>query len=141
MPYGTVNLKYGVPEGETSVTCTAGIGTFIVEFGALSRLTGDPIYEEVAMNALYSLYSHRSSIGLLGNHIDVQTGTWTAQDAGIGAGVDSYYEYLVKGAIMLNRPELLAMFHEGRAAIDKYLKRGERFHYILENSKCFYIHR
>lgn len=77
MPYGTVNLKYGVPEGETSVTCTAGIGTFIVEFGALSRLTGDPIYEEVAMNALYSLFSHRSQIGLLGNHIDVQTGIWT----------------------------------------------------------------
>ncbi|CRK95583.1 CLUMA_CG009044, isoform A [Clunio marinus] len=125
MPYGTVNLKYGVPEGETSVTCTAGIGTFIVEFGALSRLIGDPIYEEVALNALYSLYNHRSTIGLLGNHIDVQTGTWTAQDAGIGAGVDSYYEYLVKGAIMLNRPELLHMFDEGRAAIDKYLKRDD----------------
>lgn len=47
MPYGTVNLRYGVPEGETSITCTAGVGTFIIEFGALSRLTGDPIYEEV----------------------------------------------------------------------------------------------
>jgi mannosidase alpha-like ER degradation enhancer 2 len=66
MPYGTVNLKHGVPDGETSVTCTAGIGTFIVEFGALSRLTGDPIYEEVALNALHSLYNHRSAIGLLG---------------------------------------------------------------------------
>lgn len=51
MPYGTVNLRYGVPAGETSVTCTAGIGTFIVEFGALSRLTGDPIYEEVHLDA------------------------------------------------------------------------------------------
>ena len=47
MPYGTVNLKDGVPSGETPVTCTAGIGTFIVEFGTLSRLTGDPVYEEV----------------------------------------------------------------------------------------------
>lgn len=47
MPYGTVNLRNGVPQGETTVTCTAGIGTFIVEFGTLSRLTGDPIYEEV----------------------------------------------------------------------------------------------
>ncbi|XP_055630276.1 ER degradation-enhancing alpha-mannosidase-like protein 2 [Toxorhynchites rutilus septentrionalis] len=125
MPYGTVNLKYGVPYGETSVTCTAGIGTFIVEFGALSRLTGDPIYEEVALNALYALYDHRSSIGLFGNHIDVQTGRWTAQDAGIGAGVDSYYEYLVKGAIMLNKPDLMHMFNEGRKSIDKYLKRDD----------------
>lgn len=47
MPYGTINLKSGVPPGETSVTCTAGVGTFIVEFGTLSRLTGDPLYEEV----------------------------------------------------------------------------------------------
>jgi hypothetical protein len=47
MPYGTVNLRYGVPLGETSITCTAGVGTFILEFGTLSRLTGDPLFEEV----------------------------------------------------------------------------------------------
>lgn len=125
MPYGTVNLKHGVPPDETSVTCTAGIGTFIIEFGTLSRLTGDPVYEEVAMNALYSLFNHRSAIGLLGNHIDVQTGIWTAQDAGIGAGVDSYYEYLVKGAILMNRPELMQMFNEVRVPIDKYLNKDD----------------
>ena len=33
MPYGTVNLRHGVPEGETSITCTACVGTFILEFG------------------------------------------------------------------------------------------------------------
>lgn len=47
MPYGTVNLREGVPDGETPITCTAGVGTYIVEFGTLSRLTGDPVYEEV----------------------------------------------------------------------------------------------
>lgn len=36
------------------------------------------------MNAMYSLFDHRSAIGLMGNHIDVQSGIWTAQDAGIG---------------------------------------------------------
>lgn len=50
MPYGTVNLRYGVPVGETTITCTAGIGTFIVEFGTLSRLTGDPLYEEAIIS-------------------------------------------------------------------------------------------
>lgn len=47
MPYGTVNLHSGVPLGETTVTCTAGVGTFILEFGTLSRLTGDEIFEQV----------------------------------------------------------------------------------------------
>ncbi|VEL22009.1 unnamed protein product [Protopolystoma xenopodis] len=41
MPFGTINLLLGgVPPQETSVTCVAGVGTFILEFGALSRLTG-----------------------------------------------------------------------------------------------------
>ncbi|KAJ0179478.1 hypothetical protein K1T71_005190 [Dendrolimus kikuchii] len=127
MPYGTINLRSGVPPGETSVTCTAGVGTFIIEFGTLSRLTGDPLYEEVAYNALKALYHHKSPIGLLGNHIDVMTGRWTAQDAGIGGGVDSYYEYLVKGAILLEKPELMSMFMEARQAIEKYLKKDDWF--------------
>lgn len=130
MPYGTVNLRHGVPPGETSVTCTAGVGTFIVEFGTLSRLTGDPVYEEVALNALHALYNHQSPIGLVGNHIDVLTGRWTAQDSGIGAGVDSYFEYLVKGAILLNRPELMAMFNDVRVGINKYLKRGDWYLWV-----------
>ena len=40
MPYGTVNLRNGVPHGETPITSTAGVGTVVIEFGALSRLTG-----------------------------------------------------------------------------------------------------
>ena len=52
MPYGSVNLRHGVSKGETPVTCTAGVGTFIVEFGALSRLTGDTRFEDAALKAL-----------------------------------------------------------------------------------------
>lgn len=130
MPYGTVNLRHGVPYGETTVTCTAGIGTFILEFGTLSRLTGNPVYEDVAMNALSALYKHRSPIGLYGNHIDVQTGRWIAQDAGIGAGVDSYFEYLVKGSILLENPALMATFFESKASIDRYLKREDWYVWV-----------
>ena len=60
-----MNLVWGVPPGETNVTCTAGGGTFLVEFGTLSRLTGDPRYERVAMRAMDSLWSKRSSINLV----------------------------------------------------------------------------
>ena len=111
MPYGTVNLLHGIPTGETTVTCTAGVGTFLVEFGALSQLTGDPVYMTVALRALDALWQTRSAIGLVGNHIDVSTGQWKAQDAGIGAGVDSYFEYLVKGALLFQKPLLMKQFH------------------------------
>lgn len=58
-----------------------------------------------------------SVVWQVGNHIDVQTGRWTAVDAGIGAGVDSYYEYLVKGAVMLQMPQLVRMFAGGHSRV------------------------
>ncbi|XP_069508358.1 ER degradation-enhancing alpha-mannosidase-like protein 2 [Ambystoma mexicanum] len=122
MPYGTVNLLKGVNPAETPVTCTAGVGTFIVEFATLSRLTGDPVFEDLARKALVGLWKSRSEIGLVGNHIDVLTSKWVAQDAGIGAGVDSYFEYLVKGAILLEDEELMSIFLEYNKAIKNYTK-------------------
>ena len=65
MPYGTVNLARGVSPSETPVTCTAGVGTFILEFAALSRLTGDPQFETAARHALLALWDTRSEIGLV----------------------------------------------------------------------------
>lgn len=38
----------------------------------------------------------RSGRGLLGNTLDCDSGAWVRLDAGVGAGVDSYYEYLLK---------------------------------------------
>ena len=48
IPYGRVNLKHGVRDDLSQLaghTCTACAGTMILEMAALSRLTGDPIFE------------------------------------------------------------------------------------------------
>ncbi|KAJ4934331.1 hypothetical protein JOQ06_007129 [Pogonophryne albipinna] len=116
------NCYLGVSPTETPVTCTAGVGTFILEFATLSRLTGDPTFENAARQALRALWKTRSDIGLVGNHIDILSKKWVAQDAGIGAGVDSYFEYLVKGAILLQDEELLNMFLEYDRAIQNYTR-------------------
>ncbi len=47
IPYGTVNLKNGVPEGETTISSLAGAGSLTVEFSVLSALTGDGVFAEV----------------------------------------------------------------------------------------------
>ncbi|GMS79020.1 hypothetical protein PENTCL1PPCAC_1195, partial [Pristionchus entomophagus] len=130
MPYGTVNLKYGVHKDETPITCTAGVGTMILEFAALSRLTGDERFEKVATRALDSLFKSKSPINLVGNHINVQTGQWTATDSGIGAGVDSYFEYLVKGALLFRKPRLMKQYYDLEDAILKYVRRGDWFHWV-----------
>ena len=77
-------------------TCTACAGTLLLEFGVLSRLTGDPQYEARARAATERLFDMRSPAGLLGNTLNVDTGAWVRRDSGVGAGIDSYYEYLLK---------------------------------------------
>ncbi|TNM91853.1 hypothetical protein fugu_018865 [Takifugu bimaculatus] len=51
LPYPKVNLRYGVLNplsrtGTESDTCTACAGTMILEFAALSRLSGESVFEE-----------------------------------------------------------------------------------------------
>ena len=47
--------------------------------------------------------------------MDVQSSKWSAEDSGIGPGVDSYFEYLLKGAILFDSPKLLDMFEGNKA--------------------------
>ncbi|HEV8694413.1 MAG TPA: glycoside hydrolase family 47 protein [Lysobacter sp.] len=94
LPYTHVNLKTGKVRGEESNP--AETGTLLLEFGMLSKLTGNPVYYDKAKRALVETYNRRSKIGLVGSTINIQTGEWTNRDSHIGGGIDSYYEYLYK---------------------------------------------
>lgn len=45
IPWPRVNLRKGVLRDESPETCVAGAGSLLLEFGVLSRLTGDMTYE------------------------------------------------------------------------------------------------
>lgn len=77
IPYGTINLKTGVPKGETEEACTAAAGSLSLEFGMLSVYTGNKKYGLAARDALKAIYDLRSKIGLVGRHINTRTGKWT----------------------------------------------------------------
>ncbi|KAM7475561.1 hypothetical protein LguiB_022804 [Lonicera macranthoides] len=128
LPYAWINLKYGVMEKETTETSTSGCGSLILEMGALSRLTGDPRFESVALRALRKLWSMRSSLNLLGTTLDVLTGEWIEYSSGIGAGVDSFYEYLIKAHILFGRDEFWRMFQSAYLAVQKYFRHGPWYH-------------
>ncbi|EGC39812.1 hypothetical protein DICPUDRAFT_91147 [Dictyostelium purpureum] len=123
IPYGTVNLKHGVPMGETPITSTASSTTFSLEFGILSILSNDPKYEEAARRAVRSIWLYRSDIELLGNHINIFTGEWTIRESGIGTGIDSFYEYLYKAAIFFDDEEYMDLFFKNYQLINKYIKK------------------
>uniref|UniRef100_A0A8B9KRG0 alpha-1,2-Mannosidase n=1 Tax=Astyanax mexicanus TaxID=7994 RepID=A0A8B9KRG0_ASTMX len=129
LPYPRVNLRHGVqgPETRTGTetdTCTACAGTIILEFAALSRFTGDPIFEAHARRALDFLWEKRQrNSNLVGTTINIHSGEWVRRDSGVGAGIDSYYEYLLKAYVLLGDDQFLQRFNVHYASIMKYISQ------------------
>ncbi|MGH8114168.1 MAG: glycoside hydrolase family 47 protein [Rhodanobacteraceae bacterium] len=119
LPYRYVNLKTGKVRG--TVSNPAETGTLILEFGSLSKLTGNPVFYEKAKRALVATFDRRSKIGLVGAGIDIDTGKWTDTDSSISGGIDSYYEYLWKCWRLFGDKDCLHMWKASIPAINKYL--------------------
>lgn len=158
IPYPRVNLRHGIPfyrdadkgfcraDGtstaprEITETCTAGAGSLVLEFTALSRMTGDIRFEQVAKKAFWAIWNQRSPIDLLGHGIDAETGHWLPHGpvlSGIGAGIDSFFEYSLKSHILLsNLPynpnnystespdSFLRVWEQAHAAVKRHVYRG-----------------
>lgn len=56
--------------------------------------------------------------------VDIQSGAWTGHVSGLGAGLDSFYEYMLKAFIMFGEKEDLDMFNEAYAGIQSHMRRG-----------------
>ncbi|KUI70957.1 ER degradation-enhancing alpha-mannosidase-like protein 1 [Cytospora mali] len=126
MPYPRVNLRHGIPffpnsplydvlgtpcadapgPADITETCSAGAGSLVLEFTVLSRLTGDPRFEQIAKRAFWAVWNRRSDIGLIGAGVDAEHGNWIGGHAVIGAGADSFFEYALKSHILLSGHEL-----------------------------------
>jgi ER degradation enhancer, mannosidase alpha-like 1 len=119
----------------------------------LSALLNDSIYERVARRAIDSLFEKRSNTtGLFGNELNTRTGEWLGTMSGLGAGLDSFFEYLLKvrfrlgillcfdfdckknqkkkkillfkGYVLFGEKSDLTMFKESSKSIKDHLRRG-----------------
>lgn len=119
MPYRYVNLRTGATRDP--VNNPAEIGTALLEFGTLSKLTGNPVYFQKAKLAAIQVFNRRSSIGLVGTWINVNSGQWTNPSSHISGAIDSYYEYLIKSWLLFGDKECKAMWDESIKAIQTAL--------------------
>jgi len=119
MPYVYVNLRTGRVSG--TVSNPAEVGTLLLEFGTLSRLTGDARFYDAAKKALTVLFGLRSSIGLVGESIDVETGKWVGTDSHVTGGIDSYYEYLVKCARLFDDEDCRRMWQASVDPLNRWI--------------------
>lgn len=120
LPYRYVNLKTGKVRG--NVTNPAEAGTLLIEFGTLSKLTHRPVFYDKAKRALVAIYNRRSPTGLVGTWINVETGEWTDTDSHISGAIDSYYEYLLKCAILFDDEDCKRMWADSVSSINQYLR-------------------
>lgn len=119
MPYVDVNLRTGAVRG--TVSNPAEIGTLLIEFGTLSKITGDTRYYDAAKKAVTVLFRLRSPIGLVGESIDVTTGKWVGTDSHVSGGIDSYYEYLVKCARLFGDQECRSMWEASAGPLNRWI--------------------
>eukprot|EP01128_Nolandella_sp_AFSM9_P007487 TRINITY_DN4116_c0_g1_i1.p1 TRINITY_DN4116_c0_g1~~TRINITY_DN4116_c0_g1_i1.p1 ORF type:complete len:811 (-),score=100.07 TRINITY_DN4116_c0_g1_i1:47-2479(-) len=142
LPYQKVNLRKGVLPSEPNHTCTACAGTLQLEFGLLSSLTGDDRFSDASKRALDALWSRRSEKGLLPNSIFLDSGDWKDRDAYIGAGIDSFYEYLLKSYVYFGDPEYFIKFAEAYQGVESFMKVNGWYvpvDYITGRPRYFYV--
>ena len=119
MPYRFVNLITGATSDP--LNNPAEIGTLLLEWGTLSKTTGNPVYYRKAKNAVQALFDRRSEIDLVGTVINVETGEWENTESHISARIDSYYEYLLKSWLMFGDEDCRKMWEISIRAVNKYL--------------------
>ncbi|KAJ1822026.1 hypothetical protein LPJ75_000574 [Coemansia sp. RSA 2598] len=122
VPYPRTNLKRGFDPTETPKTCTAGVGTLLLEFGTLSRLTNETIFEDIAVHALNEMWLEKSKSNLFGDGYDLEKRRWTTRVASVGAGVDSIYEYLLKGHVYFGEDRYLRAFETLYSALLQHVR-------------------
>jgi mannosyl-oligosaccharide alpha-1,2-mannosidase len=118
MPYRFVNLKTGAVRDPESYP--AEIGTYIAEWGTLSKAVGDQKYFDMAKRAMKALFDRRSNVDLVADTIDIETGVWKSRRASIGPPTDSYFEYLWDGWQLFGDVDFKHWYDVHTAAIVKY---------------------
>ena len=119
MPYRYVNLRTGATRDP--LNNPAEIGTLLLELGTVSRITGDPKYYDAAELAMLEVWQRRSSLGLVGEVIDIRTGEWANTASHVGGRIDSWYEYLLKGWLLFGDEDFRRMYDESIVAVNAHV--------------------
>lgn len=127
LPFHRVSLAHGMtPElAKDDKSCTAAAGTFMLEFGALSDATGDAKYVRAAQRAVNSLWDRRlPHTALVSGTVRVSDGQWLQGHTGVAAGIDSYYEYLLKGYVLGGDRVLLKQWLASAHAVSTHVEHA-----------------
>lgn len=149
----TVSMPRVQPDSGHGSIILAELGTNVLEFASVARQSGNDKYRQMAEKGLRAVHGANKNALML-NSVDRQTGVEQGSTRGVGAGTDSYYEYLIKYWVLGGRRDehFRARWEQ---ATDEALEQlmvyppGWPFSYVtdstggnldpvLEHLRCFY---
>jgi hypothetical protein len=135
VPYRYVNLKTG--HVGQNVTNLAEACSNILEFGELSRLTGDGRFLAASRTAYSTIIAKRSELDLLGTSFDVERGAFVdVDDAAPNPPADSFYEYLWGAWTLFGDRDALRWYHLLTDAILKHKRTTASGRTWFQNVDC-----
>ncbi|AEY95826.1 FADL390Wp [Eremothecium gossypii FDAG1] len=125
LPVPRVNLANGlegVPEELLQENNAAASASPMLEFTMLSYLTFDEKYRLIARYAFNKTWSLRSDLNLLPMSFNPHTEDVYHPMTGVGASIDSFYEYAIKGSILFDDSDLHSVWETAYYALSVYSK-------------------
>lgn len=110
LPVNRIDLQHGLADLRRSVSPNYGTvniaeaGSVQLEFRDLSRATGNSKYQAAADHDL-NIILDSSNSGLYPQYFSVSSGRGSSSTYTVGAGADSFYEYLLKQWVQTNKAE------------------------------------
>nr|AIA92645.1 Glyco_hydro_47 [uncultured Zygosaccharomyces] len=80
------------------------------------------MFETVSRDAYFSIWNARSPTDLVPMSLNPLKGKWLSSITGIGASIDSFYEYALKGAILFDDSELMTVWKKSYQALMSHAK-------------------
>ncbi|KAI8813187.1 hypothetical protein BJ742DRAFT_735508 [Cladochytrium replicatum] len=139
IPYSQINLKTGLFGKDSYVdmkktTQIAEAGTLQLEFQYLSDITGNPIYAEKALFAMEQILATKKPVkGLYPRDIFVEDLEFADEIYEIGAGADSFYEYLLKLWLSTGDDRYWEVYYDSAQAMRDKMAR------VSDDGKYVYI--
>lgn len=137
LPYPRINLMtgiVGIPEDHMLENNAAGMASPMFEFTLLSYLTGDSKYEMITRYAFDKIWETRTQLGLIPSSVNPQDGNILGLMTGIGASIDSFYEYALKGAILFDDNKLYQTWDQSYNSLKLFCRNDWFYTNVMSNT-------
>lgn len=124
LPIPRINLRYGsaIEMNLMDENNAAASACPMFEFRLLSMLTLDDTYRQVSELAFNKTWNLRSDLNLMPMSFSPFDGNIYADLTGVGASIDSFYEYALKGAVLFDDSWLYTVWQSSIHALNAYTK-------------------